>query len=209
MSKRKKKGVSTKVFLSLLALVLVLGCAVGGTIAWLTASTAPVVNTFTYGKVDIELIENDSWGKPSADGSSSRLYTVIPGFDFTKDPRVKITEGSEYCYIFIKVTEENWLDAKDSTGKRKLDYKIFTQTWKALEDVPGVYYCVYDDSHLSLNRGILDENKVTVSKELTKEEIREAKNLEPRLTFKAYAVQKEGSSTAAEAWAKIPEKDKN
>ena len=57
MSKRKKKGVSTKVFLSLLALVLVVGCAVGGTIAWLTAKTDPVVNTFTYGKINIALTE--------------------------------------------------------------------------------------------------------------------------------------------------------
>ena len=52
----KRRSVSSKLFVMMLALVLVFGCAVGGTIAWLTVKTAPVVNTFTYGDINIELI---------------------------------------------------------------------------------------------------------------------------------------------------------
>lgn len=40
---------SKKPLLLLLSLVLVVALAVGGTLAWLTAKTAPVVNTFTAG----------------------------------------------------------------------------------------------------------------------------------------------------------------
>ena len=47
-----------RVVIFALALVLVFGCAVGGTLAWLTASTTPVVNTFTFGKITLTLEEN-------------------------------------------------------------------------------------------------------------------------------------------------------
>ena len=50
----KKKG-----WLSVVALVLVLCCAVGGTLAWLTDTTDPVTNTFTVGDIDIDLTESD------------------------------------------------------------------------------------------------------------------------------------------------------
>ena len=42
-------------------------------------------------------------------------------------------------------------------------------------------------------------DKITVSSELTKEEIQNI--TDPTLTFTAYAVQKEGINTAADAWA--------
>ena len=42
-----RRSVSSRTFIAMLALVLVIGCAVGGTIAWLTAQTGPVVNTFS------------------------------------------------------------------------------------------------------------------------------------------------------------------
>ena len=43
----RRRGVSTRAFVALLALVLVIGCVAGGTIAWLTATSATVTNTFT------------------------------------------------------------------------------------------------------------------------------------------------------------------
>ena len=46
---------------------------------------------------------------------------------------------------------------------------------------------------------VLNGNKVTVSNSLTKEDI--ANITQPKLTFTAYAVQKDGMDTAAAAWA--------
>lgn len=43
--------------IALLALLAVLVAAVGGTLAWLSATTAPIENTFTFAEVDIEINE--------------------------------------------------------------------------------------------------------------------------------------------------------
>lgn len=198
MSKRKKKGVSTKVFLSLLALVLVVGCAVGGTIAWLTATTDSVVNTFTYGKININLGE-----------STGNAYTIIPGVNISKDPKVTVTAGSEACWLFVKVGEANWPTFIDEDG-RKVSYDI-ANGWTALDatNYPGVYYrevnAVTADTGFYVLAGdtTYPNGVVTVSENLTKVDIKDLTENHPQLIFTAYAVQKDGINTAAEAWAKV------
>lgn len=193
MSKRKKKGVSTKVFLSLLALVLVVGCAVGGTIAWLTATTEPVVNTFTYGKIKIDLAE-----------TTGNAYKIIPGVNISKDPKVTVKADSEACWLFVKVAEEGTFVTD------KVTYSI-TDGWKVLDATnhPGVYYREVDAVTADTNFYVLagDETYhngvVTVSENLTKAEVNSVAATQPTLTFTAYAVQKDGINTAAEAWAQV------
>lgn len=188
MSKRKKKGVSTKVFLSLLALVLVVGCAVGGTIAWLTATTEPVVNTFTYGKINIELTET----KPE-----NKKATIIPGVNISKDPKVTVKAGSEACWLFVKVAEGGTFVAN------KVTYSI-ADGWTALDATnhPGVYYREVNAVTADTDFYVLKDNMVTVSEELTKAEVNGI-TTQPTLTFTAYAVQKDGIDTATDAWAKV------
>lgn len=192
MSKRKKKGVSTKVFLSLLALVLVVGCAVGGTIAWLTATTEPVVNTFTYGKIKIELTE-----------TTGNAYKIIPGVNISKDPKVTVKADSEACWLFVKVAEEGTFVAN------KVTYSI-ADGWMPLDATnhPGVYYREVDAVTADTNFNVLTGDAtypngvVTISENLTKAEVNSVAT-QPTLTFTAYAVQKDGINTAAEAWAKV------
>ena len=194
MSKRKKKGVSTKVFLSLLALVLVVGCAVGGTIAWLTATTDPVVNTFTYGKIKIDLAE-----------TTGTEYKIIPGVNISKDPKVTVKADSEACWLFVKVAE------KGTFVTDKVTYSI-ANGWTALDATnnPGVYYREVDAVTADTNFNVLagdttyPNGVVTVSEGLTKAEVNSvtAEN-QPKLIFTAYAVQKDGINTAAEAWAQV------
>lgn len=190
MSKRKKKGVSTKVFLSLLALVLVVGCAVGGTIAWLTAKTDPVVNTFTYGKINIALTETMPKNKQA---------TIIPGVNISKDPKVTVNGGSEDCWLFVKVAEEGTFVAN------KVTYSI-ADGWTQGDgtDIPAnVYYRSVSASDKNQDFYVLKDNMVTVSENLTKEDIKDLTGTHPQLIFTAYAVQKDGIGTAAEAWAKV------
>ena len=71
----RRRSVSSRAFIALLALVLVIGCVAGGTVAWLVAKTEPVVNTFTYGNIDIALAEN-----------TGNDYKIIPGKDIPKAP---------------------------------------------------------------------------------------------------------------------------
>ena len=193
MSKRKKKGVSTKVFLSLLALVLVVGCAVGGTIAWLTATTEPVVNTFTYGKIKIELTE-----------TTGNAYKIIPGVNISKDPKVTVKADSEACWLFVKVAE------KGTFVTDKVTYSI-ANGWKVLDATnhPGVYYREVDAVTADTNFNVLagdatyPNGVVTVSENLTKAEVNSVAATQPTLTFTAYAVQKDGINTAADAWDKV------
>lgn len=56
-----------KVLISVTALALVICCAIGGTLAWLSTKTDPVVNTFTVGDIDIELSE------------TTKDYKMVPG----------------------------------------------------------------------------------------------------------------------------------
>lgn len=193
MSKRKKKGVSTKVFLSLLALVLVVGCAVGGTIAWLTATTEPVVNTFTYGKINIVLTE-----------TTGTKYKIIPGVNISKDPKVTVIGGSEACWLFVKVAE------KGTFVTDKVTYSI-ANGWTALDATnnPGVYYREVDavtadtDFYVLAGDTTYPNGVVTVSENLTKKDIKGLTETRPQLIFTAYAVQKDGINTAADAWAQV------
>ena len=89
----------------LLALVLVFGAAVGGTIAYLTDTTGPIANTFTVGKVDITLTETfntDTDGDRTNDAWKAQL---IPGTTYAKDPVVTVTNDSEDCWLFVKFEE--------------------------------------------------------------------------------------------------------
>ena len=63
------------------ALTLIIGGIIGGSVAWLTAKTDAVVNTFTYGDINIELTET----KPA-----NKQAKIIPGVDIEKDPKVKL-----------------------------------------------------------------------------------------------------------------------
>lgn len=183
----KRRSVSGKLFVMMLALVLVFGCAVGGTIAWLTAETAPVVNTFTYGDINIELTE-----------STGSDYKIIPGVEIEKDPRVKVKAGSEACWLFVKVEE-----AGTFVGG-KVTYSIANGwTQGDGEDVPkNVYYRELGAATNDISFDVLAGNKINVSSDLTKEDIKDI-TTQPTLTFTAYAVQKDGIANAATAWPKV------
>lgn len=179
-----RRSVSSKAFAAVLALVLVLGCALGGTVAWLVAKSDPVVNTFTYGDININLEETT--------GSS---YKIIPGVDIAKDPKVTVEADSEACWLFVKVDEVGTFVAD------KVTYSV-ADGWTALTGQPGVYYREVGAVTADTDFYVLKDNVVKVSDTLTKEDIKDI-TTGPTLTFTAYAVQKDGIADAATAWSKI------
>lgn len=187
----RRRSVSSRMFIAMLALVLVIGCAVGGTVAWLVSSTNAVVNTFTYGDINITLGE-----------TTGATYKIIPGVNIGKDPKVTVKKDSEACWLFVKVEEENWPTFTESDGTRKVKYGI-ADGWTALEGENGVYYREVGAVTADTSFDVLAGNVVTVSEELTKAEVNSitAEN-QPKLTFTAYAVQKDGIANAAAAWEK-------
>ena len=182
----RRRSVGMKTFVAMLALVLVIGCAVGGTVAWLTAQTDSVVNTFTYGDINIDLKE-----------TTGNDYKIIPGVDIEKDPKVIVKANSEACWLFVKVKKEG------TFVTNKVTYFI-ADDWKKLNGTENVYYREVDAATTDLEFNVLKNNKVTVSEKLTKAEVKNitAEN-QPKLTFTAYAVQKEGITDAATAWTKV------
>ena len=189
----RRRSVSSRAFIALLALVLVIGCVAGGTVAWLVAKTEPVVNTFTYGNIDITLTE-----------TTGTSYKIIPGTDITKNPKVTVKGGSEACWLFVKVEE---VGAISTITTDPVHYAIDTG-WAQLKDkdgkdVSGVYYRLVDAVDNDTAFKVLKDNKIIVSGELTKETINGYAVQQPTLTFTAYAVQKENITTAADAWAKV------
>lgn len=184
---KNRRNVSNKTVAILLALVLAIGCAVGGTLAWLISETKPVVNTFTYGDINIGLEETE------------REYKITPGVAIDKDPKVTVKANSEACWLFVKVEKENWND--------KVTYEI-ADGWTKGDGtkIPAnVYYREVAANDKAQEFPVLKGDKVTVSEKLTKDEVNKLKNSSnpTQLTFTAYAVQKDGIDTAADAWAKI------
>ena len=187
----RRRSVSSRAFIALLALVLVIGCVAGGTVAWLVAKTEPVVNTFTYGNIDITLTE-----------TTGTSYKIIPGTDITKNPKVTVKGGSEACWLFVKVEE---VGAISTITTDPVHYAIDTG-WAQLKDkdgkdVSGVYYRLVDAVDNDTAFKVLKDNKIIVSGELTKETINGYAVQQPTLKITAYAVQQENIADAATAWS--------
>lgn len=182
----RRRSVGMKTFVAMLALVLVIGCAVGGTVAWLVSSTNAVVNTFTYGDINITLGETT--------GSD---YKIIPGVDIPKDPKVTVKKDSEACWLFVKVEEEGTFVAN------KVTYSIADGWTKGGgTNIPAnVYYRAVDAVTNDTDFAVLKDNKIYVSEELSKSDIQSI-SAQPKLTFTAYAVQKDGIADADTAWTK-------
>lgn len=184
---KKFRELSGKLVVAMLAVTLLIGCAIGGTVAWLTAKTEAVVNTFTYGDINITLAETT--------GSS---YKIIPGVDIAKDPKVTVKKDSEACWLFVKVEEEGTFVAG------KVTYSI-ADGWTKLTGVTGVdnvYYREVNAVTADTSFDVIKDNKVNVKDTLTKEDIKSI-TTNPTLTFTAYAVQKDGIDTVEAAWEKV------
>lgn len=187
MKNKTNRTVSIKIAALIAAIVLVIGCTAGGTVAWLVSKPKPIVNVFTVGNINATLTE------------TAKEFKIVPGVNITKDPVATVTANSEECYLFVKLTEENW-PAFTETGSstRKVKYEI-ANGWTKLKD--GVYYREVTKKDTDQPFDVLKGNRVTVSNTLTKENV-DAITGTPKLTVAVYAVQKENMGSATEAWEK-------
>ena len=198
--RKNRRRMSNKKFIAILsvfvmlALTMVVGCAVDGTVAWLVSESESSVSTFTLGDINIELAEE----------SESQPLKIIPGVKIERSLKVTVEPNSEACWLFVKVEGTNWPDFMEANGTaRKVSYSVAggTDGWTALNDHPGVYY--REVSAEAAQRGdAYDVNcNVTVSQMLTKAEVNSiAAETQPQLSFTAYAVQRDGIGDAATAW---------
>lgn len=196
---RKRLG-GAKIALLSFALILALCGIIGGTVAWLIADTEPVVNTFTYGDINITLEETDT-NKDGDNNLNTNNYPMIPGKPIEKDPKVTFKANSENAWLFVKVEKTENFDSF-------MTYEI-EDGWTALDGVDGVYYRSVDKADTDAEFYVIKDNTVNVKSEVTKEMLNaldaNGKSNYPKLTVTAYAVQRDNNiTTAADAWSKIP-----
>ena len=108
----KKKILAIVLCVAMLAIAIV-----GGTLAYFTDEHEQT-NTFTMGKVDIELSE------PNYDPTENGKLRVYPGQSYTKDPTITVASDSEDCYLVATVTISkranlHALYANDTTGVKQ------------------------------------------------------------------------------------------
>ena len=178
----------------IVCLTLIIGCAIGGTIAWLTDKTAAVTNTFTAGDVDIDLTETDVEGDGTLTANS---YKMVPGNTITKDPKVTVVAGSEACWLFVKVE-------KSANFDTFMTYEM-ADGWTELTGVDGVYYRQVNTLTSDQTFSVLKNNNVTVKNTVTKAMLNAEGFTAPTLTFTAYACQLASFNDPALAWAEVSE----
>jgi hypothetical protein len=187
------------------ALFLILSGVFTGTLAFMSDTTDPVINTFTYGKIRISLNEPDD----DNDGSvMENQYQIVAEQKIKKVPVVTVEKNSEDCWLFVEVIEKN-------NFSHYMTYSVFARSdngqWIALPGTDNVYYREVDRSSSDVSFTILEEldsegNTVYVKPSVTKEELNALEDF-PKLEFKAYAVQRdleiEELDTASDAWKLI------
>ena len=118
---------------------------IGATVAWLTAQSDEVTNTFTVGKVAITLDEKKVTenGVPveGAARVTANSYKLLPGSQYEKDPTVHITAGSEPCIVFVEVKNEiAAIEAASSDTVGTIADQMAANGWVALGDnYPNIY----------------------------------------------------------------------
>ena len=124
----------------------------------------------------------------SADKVTENTYTVMPGVDIPKDPKITIeNKTSVPSYLYIEVI-------KSADFPSTVKYSL-TSDWSLLSGVTGkeggdVY--VYQGSAFSSPIGILAGDKIIVSDQYAGDAF--------SLNFHGYLLQKTGSDTAAQTF---------
>ena len=187
-----KKFIAILSVFVMLALTMVVGCAVDGTVAWLVSESESSVSTFTLGDINIKLTGE----------SESQPLKIIPGVEIKRSLKVTVEPNSEACWLFVKVEGTNWSHFPDANGTAKVSYSVDVQNgWIALNGHPGVYYreVSAEDAKTGVEYDV--NGVVAVSKELTKAEVNSiASGTQPKLSFTAYAVQRDGIENEVKAW---------
>lgn len=194
-----------KAWVSLVAVVLVLCCAVGGTLAWLTDKTGEVKNTFAPSDINITLTETPNTDTDGNGENDAWKADMIPGFSYTKDPVVTVKGDSVDCYLFVKFEEKG----------NPATYLTYTSTLTAANgwtqgdstDIPSsVWYRKVTANAADQSWNLLNGDTIAVKDTVAKDNMADAAKAE--LVYTAYATQLYKSNgvefSAAEAWANAP-----
>ena len=208
-----------KILVACLCAALAVLTIAGTTLAYLTSKDT-VTNTFTVGNVSIKLDEAkvDEMGKidtTTNERVKANSYKLIPGHTYAKDPMVTVLKGSEKSYIKMTVTfsmakeldaifaptgadmtsifngydSTNWI-YKDNTKDTVANTRTYEFWYKEAVAAPTA------DVELD---ALFDS--ITVPGTITNAQLATIKDM--TITVNAYAIQADGFTNAADAWAKF------
>ena len=214
-----------KIVALFLAAVMLVCTTVAATVAYLTANTEVVNNTFTVGSVVIDLDELpvDPYGVPSTSetvdnktvwtpipadqidtfeekvGYAGRVrvneYKLIPGHNYAKDPTVHVAVGSEECWLFVKVTNE----IANIEAATKIVDQMAAKGWTLVDGQTNVYaYNTKVDAREEAKHIVVFEEFTLLDNAAVNGYAGTS------ITIDAYAVQADGFDSAAAAWAAAP-----
>ena len=195
-----------KAIVAVVALVLVLCCAMEGTLAWLVDSTTEVKNTFTYGDINISLWEHElnEDGLTLSDdvftGAEQTGFKMIPGNKIEKDPTVTVKADSEASWLFVKIVESDNFDDFMTYGVASGWTQLTVDAeGNAITDL--IYYREVAATTADTDFAVLANDSVSVRDTVTKDMLKDGVFVAPTLSFTAYAVQRDANiTTAAQAW---------
>ncbi len=228
----ERKSFATRAVFLMLSLILVIGCVIGGTLAWLTAQTDNVENTFIAGQIGALSLDEKADQDATKEGHQ---FIIIPGVDITKDPKVTYTPTTEDgtvpvdAYVFVKLegigqSRWTWNDtAKQyeitSGNNVVLSFKI-DEYWMSLNEENVFYRKVsagemvgtteqVEGKTVVTGQSIISSNKIEVSHLITETDVKTVATAADKLTFTAYAIQQQGFETVADAWEEVSDADAN
>lgn len=209
-----------KALLMTMCAVLLVATSILGTVAYLT-STDLVTNTFTVGTVEITLDEADvkvdgTYETNETNRVTENVYHLLPGHSYIKDPQVHVAEGSEDCYLFVKV--ENGIEAIEAAtvegGYTNIADQMKKLGWAPVEDAANVYVLMDGTNKKVVSGGndvtVFENFKIDGAKVVNvptgetvpagKLDIKAYKDA--KIVVTAYAVQKDGfeTQTARQIW---------
>lgn len=221
----KMKTKRKALLLSLCAVLLVVA-SVMGTMAYLTAESDEVVNTFTVGNVNITLDEAkvNGDGKPVDENGNvvtdlsaakrviTNQYKLLPGITYTKDPTVTVKPVSEEAYVkvtvtFTKAKELDAIFAPTGADMTTIFNGYDAATWIAKGNTKDetantrTYEFWYKEKvGAPDNDVVLDAlfNSITVPDTINKDQLATIDGM--TITVNAYAIQAAGFTDAADAW---------
>ena len=178
------------------ALALVAALAVGATLAFFSDEDT-ATNTFTLGKVDIDLKESDNGGETWTDDGLT-FEKLVPGDTTPKMAKVTVAEDSNDCYIAMTValkcndydaeTGKGFTDEEKSMLMTAVENAIDAENWTVVPQDDGSLLCIYKEACVAEAEVVLFEeitlplgDKFVFGNNLAEEEF--------SLVLNAYAVQ--------------------
>lgn len=182
-----------------LAVCILAVAVIGATMAYFT-DTDSKTNTFTFGKVDIDLTEDSTDANGAVKGVISTgggiTYPgVLPGLVYSKVPTVTVKRESLDAWVIITATVPtvyNW----DGLFNDSIDTANFTKDKKIVGE--NTVYYFYANAAVTAGRSVRPFTEVKINPALTQNDV---KNLPTfNVVVNAYGIQKDGFSNAEAAF---------